>query len=73
MQTWEDIARFYCEASQKILDKGTELKKLEIRSKDALHIACAILTECDYFITCDKRILKKDVKEIKIINPIDCV
>jgi len=73
VQVWEDIAKFYCKPSQKVLDKGIELKKLGIKPKDTLHIACAISTECDYFITCDKGILKKDVKEIKVTNPIDFV
>jgi len=49
------------------------LEKVGLKPKDSLHIACSILTECDYFITCDKRILKKDIKEVKTINPIDFV
>ena len=73
VQIWENIAKFYCKPSQKVLDKGTELKKLGIKSKDALHVACAILSKCEYFITCDKGILKKDIKEIKTINPIDFI
>ncbi|KZX10756.1 type II toxin-antitoxin system VapC family toxin [Methanobrevibacter curvatus] len=49
------------------------MTKLGIKSKDALHIACATLSSCEYFITCDKRLLNKNINEIKVINPIDFV
>jgi predicted nucleic acid-binding protein len=73
IQLWENNAFSYCKSSQKVLNKGIELSKLGIKSKDALHIACTTLTNCDYFITCDKRLLNKSIEEIKIINPIDFV
>jgi len=44
-----------------------------IRAKDALHIACAIKSGCDCFITTDKGLLKKHIDNIIIINPIDFV
>lgn len=44
-----------------------------IKAKDALHIACAIKSECDYFITTDMRLLNKNIEKINIINPIDFV
>jgi hypothetical protein len=45
------------------------------KSKDSVHIACAIETGCDYFITTDKGILnkKETVTELKIINPINYI
>ena len=50
--------------SQKIISHG-------IKEKDAYHIASAILAECDYFITFDKKLLKFSADSIKIINPVD--
>ena len=44
-----------------------------VKPVDAAHIACAILSECEYFITTDKRILKYECEEIKIVNPIKFV
>jgi predicted nucleic acid-binding protein len=42
-----------------------------IKQKDALHLACAIQSHCDYFITTDDEIIKKsDENEINVINPI---
>ena len=52
--------------AEKIMSSG-------IKIKDAYHIASAIFSECDYFITVDKKILKYFCDEIKIINPIDFV
>lgn len=42
-----------------------------IKIKDAYHIASAILAECDFFITVDKRLLKYSSEKLKIINPVD--
>jgi len=52
--------------SQKIIATG-------IKPMDAAHIACAILSKCEYFITTDKRALKYECEEIKIVNPIKFV
>jgi hypothetical protein len=42
---------------------------------DALHIACAVELNCDYFLTVDKGILKKaaTITDVSILNPIDFV
>ena len=42
-----------------------------IKSADAAHIACAILAECDYFLTTDDRVLKYKSDRIKIMNPVE--
>jgi len=47
--------------------------QLGIKSNDALHIACAIERQCDYFITTDKELTSKNVNGVKVINPIDFV
>jgi predicted nucleic acid-binding protein len=46
-----------------------------LKPVDALHVACAIELNCDYFLTVDKSILKKatDISAIKIKNPIDFI
>jgi predicted nucleic acid-binding protein len=77
IQKWENIARYNCNASIDILQKGKEIEVLGADPKDALHIACAIKSECDYFITTDGRLIKKlskkEIGRIKIINPIDFI
>jgi predicted nucleic acid-binding protein len=54
-----------------VFEIGKDIMQAGIKYADATHIACAILAECDYFITTDKRILKYQSDKIKLINPID--
>ncbi|MCL2754441.1 MAG: type II toxin-antitoxin system VapC family toxin [Oscillospiraceae bacterium] len=70
---WENIATEYCESSDEVLSFGKEIMVKGIKECDALHIACAIKSGCDYFITTDRRVLNKSVGGVKIINPIDFV
>jgi hypothetical protein len=35
-----------------------------IKSKDALHLSCAIEAECKYFITTDRKILNKSIEAV---------
>jgi predicted nucleic acid-binding protein len=47
-----------------------------IKSRDAIHLSCAIKGHADYFLTCDDRLIKKGrfVKDkITIMNPIDFI
>ncbi|NLZ52473.1 MAG: type II toxin-antitoxin system VapC family toxin [Thermoanaerobacteraceae bacterium] len=44
-------------------DKIKEIANLIInnsnaKAKDALHLACAVYKKCDYFITCDDKLIK---------------
>ena len=40
-----------------------------VKNMDALHVACAIIAESDYFITTDDRLLKYQTKDIQIVTP----
>ena len=73
VQQWEHIAHYICKSSDNILKRGKEIEKCNIRSKDALHISCAIESQCDYFITTDAGLTNKSINGIIIINPIDFV
>jgi len=44
-----------------------------IKEKDALHIACAVFSSCDYLLTTDDRLLKYVSGQIEIINPMQFV
>ena len=50
-----------------------EIMASGIKSADSTHIACAISSGCDYFITTDDRLLKYKDSRIKIITPTDMV
>lgn len=52
--------------AESLLSKG-------LKAKDAIHIACAAETRCDYFLTTDIGILKKNIEIIRVRNPIDFI
>jgi predicted nucleic acid-binding protein len=57
------------------------MEKSKIRVKDALHLACAVNNKCNYFITCDDKLIRNIYKnedfimrligETLIMNPVD--
>ena len=49
---------------------------VNLSSKDALHLACAVSIQADFFLTCDDSLKKQAQKlelEIAIMNPIDYI
>jgi len=68
---WKDVSSDYCPQSYNVLSHGKDIMNLGIKNCDALHIACAIERNCDYFITTDDKLTNKNVDDIRIINPID--
>ena len=75
----ETIAPWRELASECILDQESvrtfakELTNQGIKIKDALHISCAKQANCDYFITTDKKLLNKQLDQIKVIGPIEFI
>jgi len=60
--------------AEKVEEKASEIMEQKIGNKDAIHIACAIIGGCDYFITTDDSLAKKYIgKEICICGPIDFI
>ena len=53
--------------------KAAEIETTGIKHKDACHVACAIYTGCDYFLTTDDRLLKYKTDEISIMSPIEFI
>ena len=70
---WKYIAHEYCPSSDEILSLGRDIMKFGIKEKDSLHIACALTSVCDYFITTDRKLLNKPITKIKVMNPIDFI
>ena len=51
-----------------------------IRGRDALHLAIAEMSSCDYLVTCDDRLVRQGqrlkeqkVMSVQVINPVDFV
>jgi predicted nucleic acid-binding protein len=70
---WKDVATTHCNESSGIEVRAKGLKAKGIRTKDALHISCAIESGADYLITTDDKLLNKSVDGVTLINPIDFV
>ena len=75
----DSIAQFLVNASsyigiecmEDIRQIASELMQQGIKMKDAVHLACAISAECDYFITTDDKLLKNYAGDkIKIRSPL---
>jgi len=57
---------------QRVEEIAKSVAKQNIKNKDALHIASAILSKCEYFITTDDIILKRyKGNEIIVCSPIE--
>ena len=58
------------ERQEQVESKAAEIMKSGVKYKDACHVASAILADCAYFLTTDKRLLKYSSSEIAIVNPV---
>lgn len=58
-----------------ILENAGAIQEFGLKTFDALHVACAIETGCDYFMTTDDSILKRlsEFAKIKVISPIELI
>ncbi len=54
-----------------IEEKAKYIMETGVKYKDACHVAAAIYTGADYFISTDQRLLKYRTDEIKLINPVE--
>ena len=55
-----------------VIHNAQSIQRLGAKSKDALHVACAIEAKCDYFFSTDDILLKKlsEFDKIKVLNPL---
>ncbi len=69
---WRTRATVDTDETKGILEKAENLVQLGLKSKDALHLACAISLGCDYFLTTDDHLIKKSagIDEIRVADPI---
>ena len=53
------LARHTVEPNQDILAKAEGVEQCGIKGNDAVHLACALISDCGYFVTCDDRIIQR--------------
>jgi len=54
--------------TQEIIKIANQARKTGLKTKDSLHIACAIVANCDYLIMTDKRFLRYKDDRIQVVN-----
>ena len=52
-----------------IVDMADLIMSTGIKEKDAYHVACAVMADCEYFITTDDRLLKYQSERINLVTP----
>ena len=70
---WRSLAATICEQNDGIVARAKAFETNGFRSKDALHISCAIESGADCLLTTDDKMLNKSVDGIELMNPIDFV
>jgi predicted nucleic acid-binding protein len=55
--------------TQEIVEIAKMASDTGLKAKDSLHVACAIVANCDYLLTTDKRFLKYKDDRIQVLNP----
>lgn len=59
--------------SEEVEHVAIEIQQTGVKSADAIHVACAILAKCDFFITTDDRLLKYKSDLISIVDPVEFI
>lgn len=72
---WKKIAAENIGGAKNVVARASEFTRHGVKSKDALHIACAIEGKAEYFLTTDDKLLKKlaKTKELIVINPVNFI
>ena len=75
IEQWAQLAYICLYQSDEVLQIAKDLALKGIRTKDALHAACAIVAKAEYFLTTDDKLLNKLAgdKRIIAINPTDFI
>ena len=68
---WKSRAEINVAESEEIIQIAEPYARIGLRPKDALHVACAVVSGADCFITTDRGIIKKAIKQIRIVNPMN--
>jgi len=72
---WKNYASVNTDETKEIIGKAERFHQMGIKSKDSIHLACAISMQCEYFLTTDDELIKKasGIKEIKVTDPISFI
>ena len=68
---WRNVACQDIDESNKVIELAQEYSECGIKAGDSLHLACAVVAGCEFFLTTDDEVLQKarDCKDIRVIDP----
>ncbi len=71
IERWKGQATLDVGETDEVLQTAKQLVNLGLKSKDALHLACAMASGADYFVTTDDHILNRNtqIHGIEIVDP----
>ena len=69
---WKSHAIIDIIETSNIINNAELFQSLGVKSKDALHVACAVESKCDYFLSTDDLLFKKlsGFDKIEVLNPL---
>ena len=72
IKSWRKYAVLDIQETSEVIGTANFLKEKGLQKIDCLHIACAILAKCEYFLSTDNKILRcaKSIDNIEINDPI---
>ncbi len=72
---WCEGAAVFVEITQEVEQQAALFMKQGIKTADALHLACALAANCDWFFTVDRGILNKfrRIGNMRVANPIEYI
>lgn len=75
IRRWKAHATIDISETKQVIETAKRFYRMGFKSKDSLHLACAIATDCKYFLTTDDQLIKKGagLDEIEVTDPIDLV
>ena len=72
---WQNLASIDIEETASLLVNAQFFVASGIKAKDALHVACAMEGQADYFLSTDDKLLKRlaTLNRIVAMNPVDFI
>ena len=72
---WRKIGFVDVSVSTRVEGIADKLALIGVKPMDALHVACAIEAEAEYFLTTDKALLRKMAKHdsLRVVDPVDFI
>lgn len=69
---WRKYAVLDIQESSELIGTAARLKEKGLQKIDCLHVACAVIAKCDYFLSTDDKILRcaMQIDDIKVNDPI---